>query len=82
MSLKQDLIDVLLYVPREIYSFFADGVIAVINGISFPSNLADSSVLSPQTLYYLDFFQVDVGLTMIFSALTMRFLLRRVPVFG
>lgn len=40
------------------------------------------SVLSPGVWFFLDFFQIQTGATMLLSAFVTRFLIRRIPVIG
>jgi hypothetical protein len=83
------LIDLLLYIPRQIYSLFIDGLIAVFNGLF---GIFDVSWMTSATIYlggvpsgvlwFLSFFQFEYGLSAVFSALGLRFLIRRMPVIG
>ncbi len=48
-----------------------------------PITFGDSfSVLSPGVWFFLDFFQIQTGATMLLSAFVTRFLIRRIPVIG
>lgn len=48
-----------------------------------PITFGDSfSVLSPGVWFFLDFFQIQNGATMLLSAFVTRFLIRRIPVIG
>lgn len=48
-----------------------------------PITFGDSfSVLSPGVWFFLDFFQLQTGATMMLSAFVTRFLIRRIPVIG
>lgn len=76
------ILDILLYVPRAIYAAVVDGAASLIASIPLPQGLVLNPVLDPTILYYLDVFNVDVGLTIIFGSLTARFFLRRIPIVG
>jgi hypothetical protein len=78
------LIELLLWIPRKIYEMFVDIVAYFINLLpsegfdvqgainGWPSDLA----------YFLGVFEVDYGITVMFTALIARFILRRIPVIG
>lgn len=40
------------------------------------------TVISPGVWFFLDFFQIQIGVSMMISAFTTRFLIRRIPVIG
>jgi len=80
------LVDLLLWVPRKLYELFLDGVATVIEAIPVPGfmdNLGDMLAgLHPAIAYFSAPLQISVGLTWVFSALVLRFLIRRIPVVG
>lgn len=41
-----------------------------------------TSVFTPQVWYFLDYFNIQAGLSMAFSAYVARFLIRRIPFIG
>lgn len=41
-----------------------------------------TSVFTPQIWYFIDYFNVQEGLSMLLSAYAIRFLIRRIPVIG
>lgn len=76
------LIDILLWIPRQIFSLIIDGLIIIIEAISLPEQFLLNPVFPSNVLYYMDLFQIGWGLTLIFASLTARFLLRRIPLIG
>lgn len=75
-----------LWVPRKVYSLLLDGLASVVE--SFPRiSAADTFAQNAGTAlsgaaYFVDYFAINTGLSMIASALLLRFLLRRIPLIG
>ena len=65
---------------------FLSGAVTVFESIPVPDFLANAqavgSSIAPGALYFLTLFLLPTGLTMIVSAYTLRFLLRRIPFIG
>lgn len=79
-SLIESLKDLFLY----IWDLFLSGLASLIEAIPTPSFLMDLTGLElPETVIWLaSMFQLDFGLTVITSAYTFRFILRRIPGVG
>lgn len=83
------LLDLLLWIPRKIFELLTDGVSAVLTTVFswfdvsfFASISADLSALPAGILWFLAWFKFAYGLKVIFAALSLRFLIRRIPFFG
>jgi len=78
--------DVLLYVPQKIFSFIVDGLILIIGSIPAPPGITQAlsalGTLAPHIGYLSNLFALPQGITLIFSAYAIRFLIRRIPVIG
>ncbi|TJY55761.1 hypothetical protein E4T66_20485 [Sinimarinibacterium sp. CAU 1509] len=80
------LLDVFLYVPRQVYALLMDGLATVIEALPAPaagSAFVTYAASLPSGMGYLsDVFQVPAGVSMLAGALALRFLLRRIPFIG
>jgi len=83
------LLTALLYVPRKIYELFTDSAIELINAAFALCSSCDASGVNtalaamPQAvMFILSWFKLGSGLTIIVSAYTVRFLIRRIPGVG
>ena len=79
----ETLTDILLYIPRQTYYYFTQGLAHLIGLIPLPDFL-NSMNLSGLTSagYFLDAVSFTYGFTLVTSALIARFLLRRIPFIG
>jgi hypothetical protein len=78
--------DLLLWLPRKLCELILDGLAVVIEAIPVPGFL-DSAPgwlggIEPTIVYFLEGFAFAEGLTIIFSAYVLRFLIRRLPIVG
>lgn len=83
------LLSLLLYIPQKIYELITDVVVGLIDSIFALCSACDFSTLGSNlaalpvaTLFILGWFKIGTGLTIITSAYTVRFLIRRLPFFG
>lgn len=80
------VLDLVLWVPRKIFSMIVDGLLALFNAIPVPAWLSDpSSALSGAgagVWYFLHLFGFAGAMTIVISAYGIRFLIRRIPVIG
>jgi len=79
------LIDIVLWVPRWLFSLIVDVLEMVIAWIPEIDMLDPSTVSSGMTsdmLYFTSLMEVPYGLTAIGTALFARFVVRRIPVIG
>lgn len=83
------LITALLYVPRKIYELFTDSAIELIDAAFSLCSTCDVSgvntalaTLPLAVMFILSWFKLGSGLTLIVSAYTVRFLIRRIPGVG
>jgi len=80
----QVIVDVLLWLPRMIYSLLADSI-AFFMGLLPNESIDLQGALngwSGDVLYFLTLFEIPFGVTLILTALGARFILRRIPVIG
>lgn len=82
----QNLVNVLLYIPRQIWSYMVDAVLYLLNLV--PPFITDTHTIS-QVLsaggglgYFLDLAAADYGFPLMIGALVARFVLRRIPLIG
>lgn len=82
----QWLLEALLWVPQKLYELVTDALATVIENIPVPdfmTNLGSMVAgLDPAIAYFGGPLQLGTGLTWVFSALVLRFLIRRIPVIG
>lgn len=80
------IFDMLMWVPRELYSLLLDGLLAVINAIPVPAwaaNVASYAAgISSDVMYWVAPFQIGTGISIIMSAYVIRFTIRRIPFVG
>lgn len=80
----QFLLDVLLYIPRFFFDAICEILATLVEAIPafswLPSNIWSS--LDPGIAWFLTEFQFPFGITVMLSALTTRFLIRRLPFIG
>jgi len=78
--------DLMLWVPQKLYVLLLDGLATVIEAIPVPTWLSDApsymSNIDPTVIYYLEGFAIVEGLTIVFAASLIRFLIRRIPIIG
>lgn len=72
--------------PLYLMGPFFDGINAFLQWIPVPSFFTDAAgyigALPPSVAYFLQGLNIGPGFTMIVSAYTIRFLIRRIPFFG
>ena len=77
-------VDILLWLPRMIYSLVADVIDYFM--ILLPTSGFDTQAAlnnwSGDILYFLTLFQIQYAITALFTALIARFILRRIPFIG
>lgn len=77
------ILEILLYVPRKIFSFMVDGLIDIFNQIPVPDFMQHADLSG---LGFWDFFLylslLYVGMAMVTSSYVARFLVRRIPFIG
>ncbi len=79
------LIDIILWVPRQLYGLLVDAVELMLTWIP-EIDIVDLQGLfdglGGQLLYFLTIFEFDYGITAMMTALMARFILRRIPFIG
>ena len=82
----QWLLNLLLYVPREIFSLLCDGLAGVIEAIPVPAGVSafgeNMAAALSGTGWFADLLALKEGSAIVFSALLARFILRRIPFIG
>ena len=77
------ILDILLYVPRVIFSAFVDALVYLFESIPAPDFVQNVDLSGFSSIsFFIDKLHIDVGLAMILSALLARFILRRIPFIG
>ncbi|MBW0147501.1 DUF2523 family protein [Marinobacter arenosus] len=79
------LIDIVLFVPRLMFSLLVDAVELMLGWLPEIQIVDVQNVfngLGGQLLYFLTVFEFGYGLTAIMTALIARFILRRIPFIG
>ena len=78
--------DLLLWLPRKLTELVLDGLAALIEAIPVPDFLSSApgflGGIDPTLVFFLNGFAFAEGLTIIFSAYVLRFLIRRLPIVG
>lgn len=84
-KLLDALIDIVLWIPRQLYGLLVDAVELMLTWIP-EIDIVDLQGLfdglGGQLLYFLTIFEFDYGITAMMTALTARFILRRIPFIG
>lgn len=85
-SFVQWLLDLLLYVPRVVFSEVMQGLAAVVSSIPVPDFVADVgsywSGVPSDVMFFVAPLRLGTGLAMIATAYGVRFLIRRLPFVG
>lgn len=80
------LLDVLLYVPKKVWAELLDALASGVEAIPVPDAVAVWNAEAANAFagagYVVNLCALDVGLTLIGSALLARFILRRIPFIG
>jgi hypothetical protein len=80
------LVDLLLWVPHKLYGLLLDAFATIIEAIPVPEFMSSLGSLvaglDPAIAYFAVPLQLGTGMTWVFSALVLRFLIRRIPVIG
>lgn len=77
------IIDFFLWLPRQIFSLFADAVIALFESIEAPEFVQNINLSGLDGFAYIfDVFMIDYMISVTLAAYIARFLLRRMPVIG
>lgn len=80
------MVDLLLWWPRKLWEMMLDGLASLFEAIPVPdfmTNLGSFfSGLDPGIAFFLQDLQFGLGVGMIISAYTIRFVIRRIPVIG
>ncbi|PHQ27412.1 hypothetical protein CLH62_07550 [Marinobacter guineae] len=84
-KLLDALIDIVLWIPRQLYGLLVDAVELMLTWIP-EIDIVDLQGLfdglGGQLLYFLTIFEFDYGITAMMTALMARFILRRIPFIG
>lgn len=82
----EDLINIILFLPRFIYKNVVDALVFMLNSVQPPFTSQDVTTalngVGGDVLYFLTMFEFQYGLTVIFTAYLARFILRRIPGIG
>lgn len=85
-NLARWVLDLVLWVPRKIFSLLLDGLATVLEALPVPTFVADLhgalGQFSGGALYLANFFQLGQGLAIIMGAYAIRFAIRRIPFIG
>lgn len=80
------LVEMLLWVPKKIFSLILDGLATVLEAIPVPDWAAGvagaSSGITGDVMYFAEPFNVGSGIGILLAAYAIRFLIRRIPVIG
>ena len=78
--------DLLLWIPRKLAELVLDALAALIEAIPVPAWLSNAGTylagIDPTIAFFLQGFRFAEGLTIIFAAYILRFLIRRIPLIG
>ncbi|MCY1371033.1 hypothetical protein D9M68_896980 [compost metagenome] len=80
------ILEMVLWLPKKIWSLLLDGLASVIESLPVPDFVASAGNffgnIPGSVVYFFQFFAVGEGLAMIATALVLRFALRRIPLIG
>jgi len=79
-------VELLLWIPHKLFELVLDALAAIIEAIPVPSFMEDLGSLvgglDSSIAYFAGPLQLGTGMTWVFSAMVLRFLIRRIPVIG
>lgn len=82
----QWLLDVVLWAPRKLYELVTDAFATIMENIPVPSFMENLGSLvaglDPSIAYFAAPLQLGTGMTWVFSAVVLRFVIRRIPLIG
>jgi len=85
-QILQWLVDFLLWIPHKTYALIMDGLAAVVEAIPVPgwaSNIPNYLAgLDGGVAWFAGTLQLGTGITIVFGAYVLRFLIRRIPFIG
>ncbi|WP_350446827.1 hypothetical protein ABS648_23285 [Pseudomonas solani] len=80
------LLDLALWLPKKLWGAILDGLATLIEKIPVPEFLANAGSFFDQiptgVVFFMQYFAVAEGLSMVTVALLLRFIVRRLPVIG
>lgn len=80
------VIEFLKQLPEWVFSELVDGFIEFFNAIPVPDFFATAANafgnIPPEVVYFAQPFNIGYGVTMILGAYLLRFIVRRIPIFG
>ena len=77
--------DILEWVPKHGWEWLLDTLAWLLEQIPVPSWLADAdpfASLDPGVVYFAEAFEIPVGIAILIGAYVLRFVIRRIPLFG
>lgn len=78
--------DLLLWVPRKVWSELLDSLAALLAALPVPGFVSQASAafsqIPPSVLFFADKFALSEGVAMILAAYALRFVIRRIPIIG
>ncbi|WP_423824062.1 hypothetical protein V5738_08855 [Salinisphaera sp. SPP-AMP-43] len=78
-----ELLNLFMYVPRELFGLFVDALVELLKSIPVPDFVSHAggllSNISPGVWWFASISEFGFGITAILSALSIRFLLRALP---
>lgn len=85
-AFAQFILDLLLYIPRKVFSWIVDGILALYDAIPVPEFISNIPSLfgnlASGVWWFLGPFHIGTGIGIILSAYTIRFFIRRLPFIG
>ncbi|MBW4980715.1 hypothetical protein ABWH88_08720 [Marinobacter adhaerens] len=84
-KLLDALIDIVLWIPRQLYGLLVDAVELMLGWLPEIDIVDIQGIfdgIGGELLYFLTVFEFDYGLTAMMTALIARFILRRIPFIG
>jgi hypothetical protein len=85
-DLGQFLIDLLMYVPKMLFSAIMSALASLITAIPVPEWIASAGSafgsISSGVMYWCGWMQLDYGISIVVGAYLLRFLIRRIPFIG
>lgn len=82
----QWLMDLLLFIPRQVFQWFTDVLAGAVEAIPVPDFMTSGGSMfmsiAPEVWFFASMGQFDVGVPMVVGAYVARFALRRIPFIG
>lgn len=80
------LLEILLWLPRELFALFMDALASLVESIPVPDFVNQAAgafgSIPSNVLFFAHYFAVSEGIAFVLAAYLIRFIIRRIPMIG